>query len=963
MPEAYPYKTRPFDIAAARLIESEDPATIGDNFQELVNLRPTLGRKKAIGGMTKITSTALTFNDVSNRAAKIRNAIHFVKEEPYESHIVVEAYNYLENSLKIYSLDGDVPDADDFGTVLYTVADAWTASRIYSKGSLAFPTTNNGYYYECIDGGSAGLTEPTWPTTEFGTVTDNAVVWICRKGSLHGAFSTTDTGELIYASNHILLVWPGNEHKIGAVINASRNAWPLPLPDYPMFEATDRMMNTLVDDENVLIITGVDNHPGSPSHYDTDIYLGSPFQLSGAKFYIQNPVGYSPATLACDTDYWKDGGFSAVTNTDGTAVSGKTLSQTGTIGFNTDTVGLAKPTLAFGRILYWYRFRFHGVPTSGVNRPIVYFITTIASMQPMTDIWDGTPVPIIAAWKNPSADKYFDVAVNIANVDDVQLILPLSTSPGYTWAHTPGLVLKLDSFSTSDRLYLASLVPLCGFKIVMAKSNTSNTERNTNNAVIAIEYFNGQAFTAAADVRDGTAFEGKSLWQSGIIAFTPPDREDEFKTCINNDSEFYYYQVYWDHALDSDVVIDQILGIPAPSSLKGHSRAFTAQGRLFLVEKNNLSCSPVNRPTVHNGSEHASFNVGNEKELTGGCQLFNIQGSDYKSPILIFKRNATYLLSGTGPSWQRHDLSMFDGLAAPDTLCVINLPISIPGMASTVAIGQGTNCVWMCDGRPPRPISQDISQYFDTRHADCIPSDMLDKSVGFIDHENLEYHWLFASGSGQTTLNKEMVFSFKNPQKVEWFEVNRENSILRFGLCVMDRNEKRYTYGMCDDGYVKRLEYGTTFDGEDISCIMWPGDITMIGDKSVETKVESAQLTCVAKETTARTIGCAHYCDTSLTAMKPDLIEFAPQAAGKRIANIIAKFKTPSAIFHSSKFLFTCEDEDAAFEPIDLLYHYTIEQQRVRPSEGTSIAGKVLTLPSSDQVLTTPDGDAVKVPG
>lgn len=956
MPEKYPFEVRRFPLDTARLIESDDPLAIGDNYQKLVNLRPGERHPKAIAGMTKITATALTFSDDSNRPAKIRNAIHFVKEEPFESHIVVEAYNYLENSLKLYKLDGTVPNADDFGTVLYTIASGW-ASGGYAKGSLVFPTTNNGYYYECILTGTTGATEPTWPTTELETVLDGSCTWVCRKGSLHGMFSVTDTGELIYSSNNKLLIWPGDEHKVGAVINCTNAAWPMPDPEtYDMFDVTTQMLNTLTDDENIFIVTGLNSTGGG--NYDAYVFVGSPYQLRGIKPYIQNPVS-EPATGSCTSAYWNGTTFNTVTNTDGTASNTHTLSNTGEIVFSTDTVGVAKQTLAFGMMLYWYRFKFSNVPNTG-TRPIIYYISVLASMQPISDIWDGTPVPIVSAWENPDANKYYDVSENIAKTDDV--ITPYYDGASLAWHHIPTTVLKLDNFKITDNLYFGSHVRLCGFKIKLAKNQNSVSVRNSNTATISIKYFNGTSFTSVSFTWDGTSQDGVSLWQTGTVIFTPPAANNEFKTCINNDSEFYYYKITWSAALDNDVIIDEVLGIPAPVNLNGNERAFTAQGRLFLVKGNTLSCSPVNRPTVHNGSEHASFVIGDDNEITGGGQLFNIQGSDYHSPILVFKKTATYLLVGTGPSWTRHDLSMYDGLAAPDTLCIINIPVGIPGLASTIAIGQGTKCVFICDGHAPKPVSRDIEQYFDARNSACIPANMIDKSVGFIDYENLEYHWLFASGAGQTTLNKEMVLSLKNIDK-GWFEIVRENSILQYGVSVSDQYKRKYTYGMCDDGHVKRLEYGNTFDGNHIECIMWPGDITMTGNKSVKTKIENLQLISMAKTVTAENISCDHYCDASLTAMAEEETDFSPKSSGNRVSNAVIRLRTPSAIFHSSKISFACGDESVAFEPIDWLYHYEIDEQQTRPALKIEGGPVKITLPSSETKLTTPTGDPLATPG
>jgi len=66
---------------------------------------------------------------------------------------------------------------------------AWEASTAYATTSPHYvtPTTPNGFRYECTTGGTSGGTEPTWPTTIGGTVSDGGVTWTCR------SFVVTDT--------------------------------------------------------------------------------------------------------------------------------------------------------------------------------------------------------------------------------------------------------------------------------------------------------------------------------------------------------------------------------------------------------------------------------------------------------------------------------------------------------------------------------------------------------------------------------------------------------------------------------------------------------------------------------------------------------------------------------------------------------------------------------------------------
>ncbi|MDA8139029.1 MAG: phage tail tube protein [Desulfobacteraceae bacterium] len=60
-------------------------------------------------------------------------------------------------------------------------AAAWVALTNYAAGALVIPTVANGRYYEATaDAGSAGASEPTWPTTVGATVVDGGITWTCR---------------------------------------------------------------------------------------------------------------------------------------------------------------------------------------------------------------------------------------------------------------------------------------------------------------------------------------------------------------------------------------------------------------------------------------------------------------------------------------------------------------------------------------------------------------------------------------------------------------------------------------------------------------------------------------------------------------------------------------------------------------------------------------------------------------
>lgn len=53
----------------------------------------------------------------------------------------------------------------------------WTPATAYVAGNIRRPTTINGKSYRCTVGGTSHSSEPVWPTTVGGTVTDNTVTW------------------------------------------------------------------------------------------------------------------------------------------------------------------------------------------------------------------------------------------------------------------------------------------------------------------------------------------------------------------------------------------------------------------------------------------------------------------------------------------------------------------------------------------------------------------------------------------------------------------------------------------------------------------------------------------------------------------------------------------------------------------------------------------------------------------
>lgn len=118
-----------------KLITKQDPSIIGNNFRSLKNLRYMDTYLEGVGGMTPINSTIL-----SN--PQMRNAIHFLKNQPSETHVLVHAFDTSLQNGKIYNHTTAIPSSGGFGSsALFTCSDTTTERKgifSYAPGGVVF---------------------------------------------------------------------------------------------------------------------------------------------------------------------------------------------------------------------------------------------------------------------------------------------------------------------------------------------------------------------------------------------------------------------------------------------------------------------------------------------------------------------------------------------------------------------------------------------------------------------------------------------------------------------------------------------------------------------------------------------------------------------------------------------------------------------------------------------------------
>lgn len=78
---------------------------------------------------------------------------------------------------------------------LMKIRGKWTASTAVTTSSYVVPNTGNGRLYKCTTAGTTAGSEPTWPTTNGGTVSDGTAVWTEQTTAMEaGTFPVEVTG-------------------------------------------------------------------------------------------------------------------------------------------------------------------------------------------------------------------------------------------------------------------------------------------------------------------------------------------------------------------------------------------------------------------------------------------------------------------------------------------------------------------------------------------------------------------------------------------------------------------------------------------------------------------------------------------------------------------------------------------------------------------------------------------------
>jgi hypothetical protein len=445
----------------------------------------------------------------------------------------------------------------------------------------------------------------------------------------------------------------------------------------------------------------------------------------------------------------------------------------------------------------------------------------------------------------------------------------------------------------------------------------------TASTILSVDYWNGTAWTSVGILQDGTSVGGVSLTQSGLVTWTNPAEVSERMTSLNNGNDWFHYRLSVNQTLagtDSHLYVYYIGGITAPKTILPYAFPVYWQDRLWLCGEvhrdiNKAVSSATGTVSIWNGNDSAELYFGSSEKLVAGSTLFTRYGSTLYENMIIFKKNATYLVDGTNPeNYVVYEIADNVGCVAPYTLAKCDHGYEVAqGLNRHVLIWQSASGIVMFDSNTIIDISQDIQSLFDPADSDSINLSVASYFYGFFDDAKKEYHWLCATGSS-TLLNKEMVYDVT---RKKWYEINRGAKVIRSGWKVTDTSGNSYCFGGDDSGYIYRLEHGTSFDSVAVEYKLRTGDFPLAKSLMSESEICYLKLAGKAKNTTAQTIAMTHYADgkttgTSITALDPT-------KSGTRLYGFSkgdVRHLSLMATLHSLEFSISTDNETIGFEPL-----------------------------------------------
>ena len=506
-------KEMPLD---GKLVTAVDPIMIGPNFQELKNMRYFDTNPRAIEGMSKVNSTALSSHP------KISTGFHFKKEQPAESHVLVQAFNSAESESKVFENTTAIPNTGDFsGTALHT--DSGTGQGRFSEapnGNVAYCNGAEALVWGGDEHFSSGFVnydpDGNW-TNDFTTKVQNTLT-----DSDNIATLTKVTGNLPSSTGLLL-------HLDNDVNDSSPNTIAHTVTNNNVTFTTDSKFGTHAAD------TGATGYLTVPDHAD--------FDFSGENFTI---------------DFWM--------KSQGWAFIGTIYSHA------TDANNFFRFYYSFGSLQYEIMSggssTIRGVGTSYVHSDLSNGEFHHIELTESGDDWyifvDGTLVYYANhsdKLANYTGEVYIGAMYDGTTVSDQLTVEMDEFRVGKASLHADFFEARQVPYGTAAAYVdIGAIRPLKGAKFYVGAPNTTTSSANvlywkrtspgSNDPAVSVQ---GQ-WVNATNISDGTVSGGDSLAQTGSIAFD--DTASLASPRIYNNTHLYWHRfVFTD--IDDTTTISQ----------------------------------------------------------------------------------------------------------------------------------------------------------------------------------------------------------------------------------------------------------------------------------------------------------------------------------------------------------------------------------------------------------------------
>lgn len=619
-------------------------------------------------------------------------------------------------------------------------------------------------------------------------------------GAGAGRFSQAPGGNIVYCNGVETYIWGGNETSAEGFYTCDDSSGTNP-KDFSV-----EVKNTLYDSSNLAIISSTQKY--------WMVLTTRPIQA--VKYVIETENTSASTTTG---KYWNGTTFAAVSNwNDGTASGGISLAQNGTMSFDS-TVNDARPYHFEGAYLYAYLFNI-----SAVSGDIeISHVTVDMPWQPIVDVWDRVPreCMVFQAYRT-STSSYSDYTYEINELSSI---------------YSPR-VATIGNMTSSDHALLMFSDRTTAIKFTMLADKT-----NTNAATMTVKYWNGRTWVSVSGLNDGTSNGGKSLNQSGLVSWMPPDEGMEFPKTEFGETG-YFYRLSWDATLingesGDGTSVDLVTGIPAQKKMSTFKFAAMYKNRLFLCndeagkEPNAVEFSLPSTSDVWNGdltSDGGTNRIyfGGDEPLTCATEIYNRYGADVRTQFVVFKKDKIYILNGDSPdNFEIFTVSNTVGCPAPLTLASAETGFEmVSQLKRNVCFFLSYSGPMRFDGAVLAPLPG-VENYFDPTSDDCINFSAIDEAYGWYDSTFLEYNLVFPTGTN-TTPNVWLTYDVI---RKKWYQKDTGDADMpRCAFSVIDDDGVRYIYGGTDDGYLRRLDHGTTWDGIPIKQTIQTGDFFLTED-------------------------------------------------------------------------------------------------------------------------------------